>query len=132
MLDGATSRAAVVADGQAMVAARGLVVHLPSLEAKPSGHERGQRGGGLVAAIEERTPCMSDVNPSASEPPSDRRSRPSGRSQWASRAKRAGCSRMPGIGLPLQDSNLVYLIRSARPRARKPDNLTGSAVLTTF
>jgi len=39
---------------------------------------------------------------------------------------------MPGIGLPLQDSNLVYLIQSGGPRALNADNLTGSGVPTSI
>src|SRR6266849_2689666 len=34
--------------------------------------------------------------------------------------------------LPLQDSNLVYLIQSSRPRAQKTDNLTGNGVPTSI
>jgi len=39
---------------------------------------------------------------------------------------------MPGIGLPLQDSNLVYLIQSGGPRALKTDKMTGSGVSTSI
>src|SRR2546425_4736997 len=34
--------------------------------------------------------------------------------------------------LPLQDSNLDYLIQSAGPRARKTDKMTGSGVPTSI
>src|SRR2546421_3411631 len=35
-------------------------------------------------------------------------------------------------GLPLQDSNLDYLIQSAGPRATKTDKITGSGVPTSI
>jgi len=34
--------------------------------------------------------------------------------------------------LPLQESNLDYLIQSAGPRARKTDKMTGSGVSTSI
>jgi hypothetical protein len=34
--------------------------------------------------------------------------------------------------LPLQDSNLDYLIQSSRPRAPKADNVTGNGVPTSI